>query len=306
MPQVNVGNYLKDNALTFTPGSYSFDLTTTNTTYEFIYNVNEGDTNKDVLNRLSTLMNNASLGISAEVLERGDGFSALSLTSRQTGLSDEEEYLFKVSPEATNESIVAMDHIGIDKISQEASNSDFMLNGAKRSSLSNTFTINNAFELTLKNTTGEKSTTIGFKTNTEAVADNIQTLIDAFNGIIKTAESYSNTGASAGNKLLNDMSSVSKSRQASLAYIGLMVADDGQITIDKDILSEAVQPDRQEETFQTLTNFKDSVGEKASSVAINPMNYVNKIVVAYKNPGHNFNTPYISSIYAGMMLDSKI
>ena len=131
-------------------------------------------------------------------------------------------------------------------------------------------------------------------------------MIDAFNGIIKTAESYSNTGASAGNKLLNDMSSVSKSRQASLAYIGLMVADDGQITIDKDILSEAVQPDRQEETFQTLTNFKDSVGEKASSVAINPMNYVNKIVVAYKNPGHNFNTPYISSIYAGMMLDSKI
>ena len=306
LPQVNVGNYLKNNALTFTPGSYSFDLTTTNTTYEFIYNVNEGDTNKDVLNRLSTLMNNASLGISAEVLERGDGFSALSLTSRQTGLSDEEEYLFKVSPEATNESIVAMDHLGIDKISQEASNSDFMLNGAKRSSLSNTFTINNTFELTLKNTTGEKSTTIGFKTNTEAVADNIQTLIDAFNGIIKTAESYSNTGASAGNKLLNDMSSVSKSRQASLAYIGLMVADDGQITIDKDILSEAVQPDRQEETFQTLTNFKDSVGEKASSVAINPMNYVNKIVVAYKNPGHNFNTPYISSIYAGMMLDSKI
>ena len=34
------------------------------------------------------------------------------------------------------------------------------------------------------------------------------------------------------------------------------------------------------------------------------MNYVQKVVVAYKNPGHNFNTPYISSIYSGMMLDS--
>jgi len=33
------------------------------------------------------------------------------------------------------------------------------------------------------------------------------------------------------------------------------------------------------------------------------MNYDNKIVVAYKNPGHNFATPYITSIYSGMMLE---
>ena len=49
------------------------------------------------------------------------------------------------------------------------------------------------------------------------MADNIQTLLDAFNGVIKTAENYADTGASAGNKLFNDVGSVSKSRQASLA-----------------------------------------------------------------------------------------
>ena len=122
----------------------------------------------------------------------------------------------------------------------------------------------------------------------------------------QTAENYADTGASAGNKLFNDVGSVSKSRQASLAYIGLMVADDGQISINKDILAAAVQPDRAGETYQTLTDFKDALGEKAGNVAINPMSYVNKIVVAYKNPGHNFNTPYISSIYAGMMLDKSV
>ena len=36
------------------------------------------------------------------------------------------------------------------------------------------------------------------------------------------------------------------------------------------------------------------------------MNYVNKVVVAYKNPGHNFATPYITSIYSGMMLDNYV
>ena len=39
---------------------------------------------------------------------------------------------------------------------------------------------------------------------------------------------------------------------------------------------------------------------------MNPMNYVNTVVVAYKNPGHNFATPYITSIYSGMMLDNYV
>jgi len=46
--------------------------------------------------------------------------------------------------------------------------------------------------------------------------------------------------------------------------------------------------------------------KEAENISINPMNYVNKIVVAYKNPGHNFATPYITSIYSGMMLDKYV
>ena len=34
------------------------------------------------------------------------------------------------------------------------------------------------------------------------------------------------------------------------------------------------------------------------------MNYVDKLLVAYKNPaGHNFTAPYATSVYSGMMLD---
>ena len=99
------------------------------------------------------------------------------------------------------------------------------------------------------------------------------------------------------------MSSVSLTHRASLTSIGLTVDEDGSISIDKEILSQALSPDNAEETFNTLSEFKNAIGEKADNVAINPMNYVNKVVVAYKNPGKNFNTPYISSIYSGMMLD---
>jgi hypothetical protein len=34
------------------------------------------------------------------------------------------------------------------------------------------------------------------------------------------------------------------------------------------------------------------------------MDYVDKKIVAYKNPGHNFASPYITSAYSGMMFNS--
>jgi flagellar hook-associated protein 2 len=102
------------------------------------------------------------------------------------------------------------------------------------------------------------------------------------------------------------MASLSHNQQTSLDEIGLMVSEDGSISIDKDILSQAVTPERAESTFDTLSRFRDSIGEKAQNISVNPMNYVNKVVVAYKNPGHNFATPYISSIYSGMILDSYV
>ena len=38
-------------------------------------------------------------------------------------------------------------------------------------------------------------------------------------------------------------------------------------------------------------------------ISLNPMKYVNKTVVAYKNPGHNFANPYVTSNYSGMMFN---
>lgn len=301
-PQTNVGNYLKDTYHSLPTGSYSFDLNTGSGSYEFQYNVSLEESNLDILTKLANLVNSSDLGITAELRSDGNGSSALALTSSQTGLSENETSLFTIAPTASAASIEAMDVLGINKITEPAHNSSFTLNGTEHSSYSNTFSINNAFELTLKKS-GIESVTIGFKPNTDAIADNIQTLVDAYNSILSTAHSLSDSNVSAGNRLFNDMVSVSRGQQGSLQYIGLISSEDGTLHIDKDILAQAVTPERASQTFETLSKFRDSIGQKAERVAINPMNYVNKVVVAYKNPGHNFATPYISSIYSGMMLD---
>lgn len=302
-PQVNEGNYLKDNDHSLRPGSYSFDLTTSSAAYEFQYNVNSEETNRGIMEKLARLVNTSDLGITAEIRADGKGSSALTLISVQTGLSENETALFTISPDASAGSVESMKTLGIDRITEPARNSSFTLNGKEHTSLSNTFSINSAFELTLKSTTDKEAATIGFKANTDAIADNIQTLVDAYNQILTTSDPYGDTESIGGRRLTADIASVARSQQASLQYIGLMVGDDGSIHIDRDILSNAVEPNRADQTFQTLADFRDALGKKAENIAVDPMNYVNKVVVAYKNPGHNFATPYVSSIYSGMMMD---
>ncbi len=56
--------------------------------------------------------------------------------------------------------------------------------------------------------------------------------------------------------------------------------------------------------FSGMKNFTSSLLRKSGEVTLDPMKYVDKKVVAYKNPGKNFSSPYTSSIYSGMMFNS--
>ncbi len=309
-PQINTGNMLRNDGLSIIPGTYSFDLNINYASYEFQFSVNPGERNLDVLKKLANLVNRSSLGVNATIhhgtSETGEPASALNITSRQMGRSGNEP-IFTIMPGPTAESMQFLNLLGIEQISKNAENSRFLVNGEELESLSNSFTINNTFELSLNKVSEEgQAAEISFKTDVDAVADNVMSLVDAFNGILNIAEHSSAQATGDTNKLLNEMSSVSKGRRESLGEIGLEVADNGTITLNKEKLKAAIQPERADQTFSRLSNFKNAIGAKADAVAINPMNYVNKVVVNYKNPGHTFTAPYFSSVYSGMMLDRYV
>jgi flagellar hook-associated protein 2 len=163
------------------------------------------------------------------------------------------------------------------------------------------------FDLTLNKVSEEgEAAEISFKTDVDAVADNIMSLLNAYNGILSIAENTSQEATGDINKLFSEMSALSRGRRESLGNIGLVVADNGTISIDKEKLEDAIQPDKAETTFTRLTNFKNALGDKAYKASINPMHYVNKVVVNYKNPSKTFPAPYFSSVYSGMMLDRYV
>lgn len=309
-PQINIGKMLKDDELSINPGTYSFDLNVNYAAYEFQFAVKPNETNLDVIKKLAGLVNRSSLGVNATLThgttDLGEPATALKLTSKQMGRNNDEP-IFTIEPGSSAESIQLLVQLGIDRVAQEAENAHFLIDGEELVSLSNTFTINDTFELSLNGESPEgEPAQISFKTDVDAVADNVMTLINAFNGILEIAENSSAEATGDTNKLLNEMSSVSRSRRESLGEIGLEVAENGTVTLNKEKLEAAIAPDRAETTFKRLSKFKNAIGAKADSVAINPMNYVNKVVVNYKNPGHTFTAPYFSSVYSGMMLDRYI
>lgn len=305
-PQTNTGYFLRRAGHDFKPGSYGFDLNTSTTSYEFQFNVNDDATNEEVLNKLRKLINNANIGLQAELIsdERGTG-KALRIESRQTGLSDGQDYLFQIVPHRDKDSQNAMKLLGIDNVSSPAENSSFLLNGARHSSYSNTFTVNNMFAVTLNGVSQPgQPAAVGFKPSADAVADNIERLAAAYNGIINTANRYADSQESSGN-LLSDISKIADRFSSDFSEIGLKVEEDHSLTVDRRTLTSSISSGNVTHTFDVLNKFRDALGRKADEASINPMNYVKKILVAYKhpNPNKNFAAPYITSMYSGMMID---
>ena len=278
--QINRGNYLQPDRYQFTPGIYSFDLNTNTNSYEFQFSVDRKDSNADVQQKLMQLINHSKIGINASMVQNSKGDNALVFSSSQTGIADDEDYLFQILPDASPSSMHAMKLLGIDQIAQKAGNSSFVLNGKEHSSYSNSFMVNNQFNLTLNGIS---------KDGSEATID------------FKIGHSYSD--AQRPNKLVSDMSSVAKDYRNELEAMGLELDADNYLHIDRSLLYDAATAEDAQDNFAILNQFKDTLNSKAAEASIDPMNYVNKIIVAYKNPGHNFATPYITSIYSGMMLD---
>ena len=311
-PQINLGNYLPNDEHSLEPGTYSFDINTSNASYEYQFTVKPSENNITILKKLANLINNSTVGITASIHtytseDETTHACALGLTSKQTGINTGETSIFDITPGLNSASKEALEILGIDEIYRTPENSLFVLNGEEFSSLSNTFTINDTFELSLNGvSTNGQPAHINFKADVDAVADNINSLLDAFNGILHVAENSSTKATGETNKLLLEMSAMSRARRESLSQIGLSVADNGVISLDKEVLSEAITPENAENTFDILSRFKSAIGTKADNVAINPMHYVNKIVVSYKNPGKTWPAPYFSSVYSGMMLDRYV
>ncbi len=304
-PQINIGHYLPEKEKSIPVGQYSFDLSNSSTVYEFQFGVNESDTNIDIQEKLVRLMNTANVGLNALIDSDPEMGSALIIMSKDTGLAEGESSLFEIVPAMDSGSTKALNILGIHEEAKVAQNAVFSVNGSMHSALSNNFTINKEFEITLHGTTEEdKSVTIGFENDAEAVYENLSRLTNAYNSALNVAHRYKETQRHIG-KLEHSLRSTAESFKNEWEPAGITLDENGYINIEETQLKEMVNSPDADELFESLNRFKNLLYRRSNQISINPLEYVNKVVVAYKNPGKNFSAPYATSIYAGMICDRK-
>lgn len=302
--QENMGRFLDKGKIDLPPATYSFDVTINDMNYEFQFSITESETNQAVQERLARLINTSGVGLKAHILET-DSRTALVVRSESTGLSEGQKALFSVSDEHTSKAKGAVEYLGLDYISHEASNARFTVNGEARTSTSNQLTIGRMFEVTLHSSSKEGvPINIGLKNDVDSLTDNVLQLADGYNQFIKATSDYLNTQPRSKNAI-KEMNSIASQYSSAFQSMGVSITEDGTIQVDTDTLGKSIANDEDiTDTFSTLKDFSNRLIQKSQQISLNPMNYVEKKIVAYKNPGHTFANPYITSAYSGMMFNS--
>jgi flagellar hook-associated protein 2 len=194
--------------------------------------------------------------------------------------------------------------MGLDQISTMPQNAVFDINGEEHTASSNKFMVMDHYRVTL-NDESDETVQIEMKPDFDAMLDNVSDLVNVYNSMVDMASSHI-TDAEDSDRLLKEIQRVTKVHKEDLDSSGFMVQDDGHIDIDESLILQSANEGKVEDSLETLNSLKKDLVRKADDMSINPMNYVNKKLIAYPNPVRNFTSPYVSSIYSGMMFNGYI
>lgn len=304
-PQINKGHYLSPDDMRLNPGSYSFDVNIGDSSYELQFSINDTDTNIDIQKRLSRLINNSGIGLNASVSYNDSGMSALSISSTSTGKTIDDNVVFTISDEDTSQQAGAVDYFGIRNISQPASWASYSINDEEFYSADNQINIDNIYTVKLKNPGGSADSpiNIGTKPDYESLQDTINGIARSYNNFIKTASEYLEKQPRT-TILVDSMKRMANHYNDTFNTLGLTHEDDGTIQVDDKLLADSLTNAADENVIDSMKRFAKSALRKISQVQLNPMDYVDKRIVAYKNPYKtHFANPYITSAYSGMLFN---
>ena len=303
--QTNIGRFFNNNETIGLPsGSYSFDLTVNNSDYEFQFSIHAGDSNRNVAERLTSLITRSDIGLKASLIDGGKGTSAIKIEDTTTGERANGELNFRISDDRTSMKSGTVAYFGLSEIAHEPTNAEFTVNGDGHSAYSNTFVLDKTFQITLKGVTPEgKNVHIGLKPDLEALTYNVNHLAGAYNDFVQRASEYTEIYGRS-NKIMKEMNHIAMHYNRSLDSIGLNMQKDGSIKVNDDTLKQIASEEEGQQDLSILDDFARSLIRKSNDVSLDPMSYTEQTIVAYKKPGVNYPNPYMTSMYSGMLFSS--
>lgn len=298
--QINTGNYLESDGKALPTGSYAFTLNTVNTSSHFNITVSKDDTNLDVQQRVSQYINNRELDVNASIVRDGKT-SALMISSTETGRPSTDDGLhFSLTSSSGTNNIV--DVFGLDNVSTPPTNSQFTINGEEHSSTSNQISINQIIELDFHKVS-DTPVHISFVPDTEEALSQVDLFVDAYNHLVDLSEDSREVNPGS-RSLYRDISGIVDRHKNELEAAGLTIGEDNKLIKDEALLVQSVKSGQFAELFQDISSFKDDVSAAANRLTLDPIAYINKLIVTYPNTNYKFGAVYNKSLYSGLIYNN--
>lgn len=292
--QTNVGTYLPANEALIPAGEYSFGIAVGRNQYTFRLKVNEGDTNQKIQRNLASSINENNIGVRAAIRNNHtEGTSALVLHSEAIGKPNNSDLFFQFDETYLEDDITAI--LGIEQVETLPSNAEFYINDTFHSSISNRISLNHSIDVDLL-TTNDKPINIRLVPDENKAADKIKDFLDSYNQLVDIARNGNQKGAT---KLFRDITGIANRHQVALEEAGLTINDDGYLTQESE-----VNPIKLQELFnEDLSSFRQDIKRTTDKMTLNPLHYIDKVVVTYPNTNRTFPNPYYPSRYSGLLFN---
>lgn len=300
--QINKGNPLLDASHNFPSGQYKFYAHVMDETYSLTFIHSKKMNNEETLNSLASYISESIPGINADV-ENSGAYSSLVIYSDMSGRFGDKKFWFE-DDELNQLDIV--EFFDMNRVENPPSGANFLLNGLEKQTATNTFTLEDTIQITL-NRSGESPVDVRIVPDSNQILKAVDSVISSYNEITLIAKIRleGNKESYSANKLINEMKSLATMYQEELTACGINTLEDGVLDLDDSLAVTSVWDGGMESLFTRENGFITKLIEKSESIAINPVDYLEKTIVFYPNSGRCFfSNPYITSMYSGMLFSS--
>ena len=261
-------------------GITTFNININGQDHELSIEVVEGETNEAVLQKMAAAINDASIGVTAQITAgSAEGTQQLVVTADQTGMTGS----FTVSDVSGN----AMGATGADTASTAAQDAMYTVNGTDYASQTDTIYLDDGLVTVNLTGVGESILTVGPDQN--EVKNAITAFVSEVNSFIDFLESNSDY---IKDEVLSSINSFITDHETEMESFGITQGEDGNLVIDADKLTTAVS--------DNLSNIKDAFSG-LDGLAVQMKSYASRMVtdspLNYAKEAEGMTTDFADYLY---------
>lgn len=303
--QVNQSNDLFHFARELGKGKYRFKLNILDEVYHLEFTLKEKTSNRDILYRMEEYLNENAPAIRTRV-EKGSGADSSHLVINSEILGHKEGKTFTFENDERNEKNF-VEFLGLNNVHKLPTNAEFEINGVKRYTSVNNFTIEKSMHMTLLQPTKGQPVYVKLHKDSDKFVESLQGVLNEYNGLIHLAMDRidHNTEAFRAKRLMSELNSLVRHHKNELRDCGIHMEENGVLVIEEQESKKAADDGKIELLFKNERGFIAAIINKSDSIAIDPLNYLDKKIVTY--PGDErktFINPYRTSYYSGLFFSS--